>query len=97
MVYCLQSDRGGCGLEDTGESAFNPATDVDLVFSTFDIEDTESVPDNLEHTRGNGALIRFTDQSANNRQGFKPLPAQCLIKPASTLPVATTNQTAMRL
>ncbi|WP_339780590.1 hypothetical protein [uncultured Marinobacter sp.] len=56
MVYCLQSDRGGCGLEDTGESAFNPATDVDLVFSTFDIEDTES--DAAVSWTATGAYVR---------------------------------------
>lgn len=41
----------GCGGGDGGESAFNPATNVDLVFSTFDIEDTAGKPANLEHTR----------------------------------------------
>ncbi|MCK0162601.1 hypothetical protein [Marinobacter sp. S6332] len=41
----------GCGMEDTGPSAFNPATNVDLGFSTFDIENTEAAPDNLKHTR----------------------------------------------
>ncbi|WP_417565353.1 hypothetical protein [Marinobacter sp.] len=42
---------GGCGLEDTGPSAFNPATNVDLRFSSFDLENTQTAPDNLEHTR----------------------------------------------
>lgn len=42
---------GGCGLEDTGSSALNPATDVDLTFSSFDLENTQKAPDNLEHTR----------------------------------------------
>lgn len=41
----------GCGMEDSGSSAFNPATDVDLTFSTFDLENTPDAPDNLEHTR----------------------------------------------
>jgi hypothetical protein len=41
----------GCGLEDTGPSALNPATDVDLTFSSFDLENTQTAPDNLEHTR----------------------------------------------
>lgn len=41
----------GCGLEDTGSSALNPATDVDLTFSSFDLENTQKAPDNLEHTR----------------------------------------------
>ncbi len=41
----------GCGLEDTGPSALNPATDVDLTFSSFDLENTEVAPDNLSHTR----------------------------------------------
>lgn len=41
----------GCGLEDTGPSAFNPATDVDLTFSSFDLENTDNAPDNLANTR----------------------------------------------
>ena len=41
----------GCGLEDTGPSAFNPATNVDLTFSSFTLENTEVAPDNLRHTR----------------------------------------------
>ncbi|MDV2079511.1 hypothetical protein [Marinobacter xestospongiae] len=39
----------GCG-PDTGNSAFNPATDVELPFTTFILENTETV-DNLQHTR----------------------------------------------
>jgi hypothetical protein len=42
---------GGCGLEDTGPSAFNPATNVDLTFSSFDLQNTEVTPNNLSHTR----------------------------------------------
>ena len=41
----------GCGLEDTGPSAFNPATNVDLTFSSFDLQNTEVAPDNLSYTR----------------------------------------------
>jgi hypothetical protein len=41
----------GCGLEDTGPSAFNPATNVDLTFSSFDLQNTEVAPDNLGNTR----------------------------------------------
>lgn len=41
----------GCGLEDTGPSAFNPATNVDLTFSSFDLDNTEAAPDNLGNTR----------------------------------------------
>lgn len=41
----------GCGPDDGGDSAFNPATNVDLVFSTFDLTDVEGRPSNLEHTR----------------------------------------------
>ncbi|MBW4935126.1 hypothetical protein [Marinobacter sp. F4206] len=41
----------GCGPEDSGPTAFNPATDVDLTFSTFDLEDSEQAPDNIDHTR----------------------------------------------
>ncbi|WP_227515422.1 hypothetical protein [Marinobacter salinus] len=38
-------------MEDTGPTAFNPATDVDLTFSSFDLEDTERAPDTIAHTR----------------------------------------------
>lgn len=41
----------GCGGNGGGDSAFNPASDVDLVFSTFDLEDVPGKPANLEHTR----------------------------------------------
>src|SRR5690554_1241741 len=41
----------GCKMADTGPTAFNPATNVDLTFSTFDLENTVDLPDNLEHTR----------------------------------------------
>ncbi|WP_153634192.1 hypothetical protein [Marinobacter salsuginis] len=41
----------GCGLEDTGPSAFNPATNVYLTFSSFDLQNTEVAPDNLSYTR----------------------------------------------
>ncbi|MDO6441875.1 MULTISPECIES: hypothetical protein [unclassified Marinobacter] len=62
----------GCGLEDTGESAFNPATNVDLAFSTFDLENTEQVPDNLEYTRFRdfyqGIQPSGPDDSADNRE-----------------------------
>ncbi|MDC0661054.1 hypothetical protein [Marinobacter sp. SS21] len=40
----------GCG-DDSSDSAFNPADDVDLVFSTFDLVDQEGQPPTLEHTR----------------------------------------------
>ena len=50
-VYVTTLALSGCGLEDTGPSAFNPATNVDLTFRTFDLENTEVVPDNLAHTR----------------------------------------------
>lgn len=41
----------GCGPEDSGPTAFNPATDVDLTFSTFDLENTEQAPTNIAQTR----------------------------------------------
>lgn len=42
----------GCGGGDGGgDSAFNPANDVDLVFSTFNLEDIAGKPANLKHTR----------------------------------------------
>lgn len=41
----------GCGAEDSGSSALNPATDVDITFSTFDLENTARAPNNLQHTR----------------------------------------------
>jgi hypothetical protein len=60
----------GCGLEDTGASAFNPATNVDLAFSTFDLENTERAPGNLDYTRFRdfyqGIQPSDTDDSANN-------------------------------
>lgn len=40
----------GCGMEDTGTGAFNPATNVDLTFSTFTLADKDGVQ-NLKHTR----------------------------------------------
>lgn len=40
----------GCGADTGGDSAFNPATDVELLFSTFILKNTETV-DNLQHTR----------------------------------------------
>src|SRR5690554_2851318 len=44
----------GCRLETGGSdesSAFNPASNVDLTFSTFDLTDTDQAPDTLSHTR----------------------------------------------
>ncbi len=40
----------GCG-DDSSHGAFNPADDVDLVFSTFDLADQEGLPATLAHTR----------------------------------------------
>lgn len=40
----------GCGMEDTGPSAINPADDVNLVFSTFNLTD-ENEQSNLRHTQ----------------------------------------------
>ncbi|MDS1308918.1 hypothetical protein [Marinobacter xiaoshiensis] len=41
----------GCKMADTGPVAFNPATSVNPTLSTFDLENTDKAPDNLEHTR----------------------------------------------
>ncbi|WP_309044104.1 hypothetical protein [Marinobacter sediminicola] len=41
----------GCKMADTGPVAFNPATNVSPTFLTFDLENTDRAPDNLEHTR----------------------------------------------
>lgn len=41
----------GCGADTGGDTAFNPATDVNLVFSTFDLTDQEGGVENLKHTR----------------------------------------------
>lgn len=41
----------GCGTDSGGDNAFNPASDVNLVFSTFDLEDPDNGPENLKHTR----------------------------------------------
>jgi len=38
-------------MESTGSTTINPAQDVDLTFSTFNLTNTETVPDNLDHTR----------------------------------------------
>lgn len=58
----------GCGMEDTGPVAHNPATDVDLTFSTFDLENTEEAPNTLEHTRFWDFYqgIQPNDSNANN-------------------------------
>ena len=51
LVSCAATSLAGCGMESSGSSAFNPATNVALPFSTFDLENTQRAPDNLEHTR----------------------------------------------
>ncbi|MEH6561245.1 MAG: hypothetical protein V7713_07440 [Marinobacter sp.] len=62
----------GCKMEDTGSTAFNPATNVDLTFSNFDLEDTETAPNNLEHTRFwdlyQGIQPSGNGDNANNRE-----------------------------
>lgn len=59
-------------MEDTGSTAFNPATDVDLTFSTFDLENTQDAPDNLEYTRFwdmyQGIQPSGSGDNANNRE-----------------------------
>jgi len=59
-------------MEDTGPVAFNPATNVNLSFSTFDLENTERAPDNLKYTRFRdfyqGIQPSGTDDNANNRE-----------------------------
>ncbi|MBL1270823.1 MAG: hypothetical protein COB25_000100 [Oceanospirillales bacterium] len=76
-ILFLTLNLSGCGLEDTGESAFNPATNVDLAFSTFDLENTENVPDNLEHTRFRdfyqGIQPVGADNNTNNQQTAEEL------------------------
>ncbi|QBM18563.1 hypothetical protein MARI_27040 [Marinobacter sp. JH2] len=39
----------GCGSDSSGSSALNPASDVDLTFSTFDLTDTPQAPETLKH------------------------------------------------
>ena len=41
----------GCGADTGGDTTFNPATDVNLVFSTFDLTDPVGGVENLKHTR----------------------------------------------
>ena len=41
----------GCRLESTGSSAFNPATNVDLTFSSFTLSNTDQASDTLDYTR----------------------------------------------
>ncbi|MDX1756043.1 MAG: hypothetical protein R3175_08305 [Marinobacter sp.] len=50
LLPCLGLLLAACG-GDSSDSAFNPADDVDLVFSTFDLEDREGQPATLAHTR----------------------------------------------
>ncbi|GGC67364.1 hypothetical protein [Marinobacter halophilus] len=38
-------------MESTGSSAFNPATNVDLTFSSFDLSNTDQAPTALSYTR----------------------------------------------
>lgn len=38
-------------MESTGSSAFNPATNVDLTFSSFDLSNTDQAPATLSYTR----------------------------------------------
>ena len=40
----------GCGSDSSGSSALNPARDVDLTFSTFDLTNTPQAPGTLEHS-----------------------------------------------
>lgn len=62
----------GCGMEDTGPTAFNPATNVDVPFSTFDLKNTEKAPNNLAHTRFQDFYLGIqptgSDDNANNRE-----------------------------
>lgn len=57
-------------MEDTGPVAFNPATNVNLSFSTFDLENTDTAPDNLKYTRFRdfyqGIQPSGTGDNANN-------------------------------
>lgn len=58
----------GCGMEDTGPVAHNPATNVDLTFSTFDLENTKDAPNTLEYTRFRDFYqgIQPSDSNADN-------------------------------
>ncbi|WP_372965780.1 hypothetical protein [Marinobacter sp.] len=40
----------GCNSDSSGSTTLNPANDVDLTFSTFDLADTPQAPDTLSHT-----------------------------------------------
>lgn len=40
----------GCDSDSSGSSALNPASDVDLTFSTFDLTNTPQAPETLNHT-----------------------------------------------
>lgn len=85
----------GCGLEDTGPSAFNPATNVDLTFSSFDLQNTEVAPDNLSYTRfwdfyrGIQPAAEGSDDLATTNEAvvtlrFLPAPRQPTPAPAMT-------------
>jgi len=54
----------GCRMESSGSSAFNPATNVDRTFSSFDLSNTEQAPDALGYTRFNDFYKGI--QPANN-------------------------------
>ncbi|MFO8141092.1 MAG: hypothetical protein R6T87_04230, partial [Marinobacter sp.] len=50
-VALMLLSLNGCRLESTGSSAFNPATNVDLTFSSFDLSNTDQAPTTLTYTR----------------------------------------------
>lgn len=50
LLPCVGLLMAGCG-DDSSDSAFNPADNVDLLFSTFDLEDRDGQPATLTHTR----------------------------------------------
>ncbi|MBR9870318.1 MAG: hypothetical protein GYB26_04195 [Gammaproteobacteria bacterium] len=67
----------GCGSDSSGSSALNPASDVDLTFSTFDLTNTPQAPETLEHTLFNdyysGIEPSGTDATPENRETAKDI------------------------
>ncbi|MFV8572188.1 hypothetical protein ACNQ6O_13360 [Marinobacter sp. SBS5] len=62
----------GCGSESSGSSALNPASNVDLTFSTFDLANTPQAPETLKYTLFSdyypGIQPSGEDDTAENRE-----------------------------
>lgn len=61
----------GCNLSDTGESAFNPAQDVEAGFSTFVLKDEENKAPNLPYTRFYDFYRGVQPNTADSEQNYQ--------------------------